>query len=55
MDMDMQEPGEMCCSLANAHIPAAPALNGIGEAGMHAVRIIMAIQCRPATPCMHHL
>ncbi len=55
MDMDMQEPGEMCFSFANSRIPAASALNKIGEAGMHAIRIIMAIRGRNATSCMHHL
>ena len=54
MGMGMQEPGEMCCSLANSRIPAEPALRRIGEGGMHAIRIIMAIHCRPATYCMHH-
>lgn len=54
MDMGMQEPGVMCCSLANSRIPAAPALKRIGEGGMHAIRIIMAIRCHPATYCVHH-
>ena len=44
MEMGMQEPGEMCRCLANAHIPAALSLGLIGVVGMHANRIIMTIR-----------
>jgi hypothetical protein len=54
MDMGMQEPGEMCCSLANSHMPAASALSEMGEAGVHAIHIIMAVRIFAATSCLHH-
>ena len=40
MEMDMQEPGEMCHRHANSHIPAKINSGYIGVVGMHAICII---------------
>ncbi len=40
MEMDMQEPGEMCRRHATSHIPAKIDLGFIGVVGMHAIYII---------------
>jgi hypothetical protein len=44
MEMDMQEPGEMCRRLATLHIPVIFMLSFIGVVGMHAIRIVTTIK-----------
>lgn len=44
MEMDMQEPGEMCRRLATSYIPAKFSLGFIGVVGMHAIRIVTTIK-----------
>lgn len=49
MEMDMQEPGDMCRCYANSHIPATKALKLFGANGLHAARIIISVRCWDGT------